>query len=166
MINWISFLWLWFSFWLSLWEIRIRGLWKLPDGKDWLGLFLMGRGMLSKSLTQFSVDWQGCVPSLFFNLRPNYGGGSEDNSSLLQKVHAHSATLSAPDPSAGHHRPMPPPETPEHSNSKSRSVSCGVTAFFSWVLVHTKFCLCRPRVYFPVLCKFWQLYGGVNGDLL
>ena len=26
--------------------------------------------------------------------------------------------------------------------------------------------LCPPRVYFPVLCKFWQLYGGVNGDLL
>ena len=23
-----------------------------------------------------------------------------------------------------------------------------------------------PRVYFPVLCKFWQLYDGVNGDLL
>ena len=37
---------------------------------------------------------------------------------------------------------------------------------FSWVLVHTRFCLCPPRVYFPVLCKFWQLYGGVNGDLL
>ena len=26
--------------------------------------------------------------------------------------------------------------------------------------------MCPPRVYFPVLCKFWQLYGGVNGDLL
>jgi len=25
--------------------------------------------------------------------------------------------------------------------------------------------LCPPKVYFPVLCKFWQLYGGVNGDL-
>ena len=25
---------------------------------------------------------------------------------------------------------------------------------------------CPPRVYFPVLCKFWQLYSGVNGDLL
>ena len=49
---------------------------------------------------------------------------------------------------------------------KSGSVSCGVTAPFSWVLVHTRFCLCPPRVYFPVLCKFWQLYGGVNGDLL
>ena len=30
----------------------------------------------------------------------------------------------------------------------------------------TRFCLCPPRVYFPVLCKFWQLYGRVNGDLL
>ena len=28
------------------------------------------------------------------------------------------------------------------------------------------FCFCSPRVYFPVLCKFWLLYGGVNGDLL
>ena len=28
------------------------------------------------------------------------------------------------------------------------------------------FCLCPLRVYFPVLCKFCQLYGGVNGDLL
>ena len=42
----------------------------------------------------------------------------------------------------------------------------GVTAPFPWVLVHTRFCLCSPRVYFPVLCKFWQLHVGVNGDLL
>ena len=32
--------------------------------------------------------------------------------------------------------------------------------------MHTSFCLCPPRFNFPVLCKFWQLYGGVNGDLL
>ena len=40
----------------------------LPDGKEWekLGLVLMGRAMLSKSLIQFSVDGQGCVPSLLF----------------------------------------------------------------------------------------------------
>ena len=43
---------------------------------------------------------------------------------------------------------------------KSGSVSCGVTAPFSWVLVHTRFCLCPPRVCF--LCKFWWLCGGVN----
>ena len=36
---------------------------------------------------------------------------------------------------------------------QSRTVSCGVTALFSWVLVH-KVLLCPPRVYFPVLFKF------------
>ena len=33
----------------------------------------------------------------------------------------------------------------------------------SW---HTRFCLFPPRVCFPVLCQFWWLYGGANGDLL
>ena len=51
-----------------------------------LGLILMGGAMLSKSLIQFSVDGWGCVPSLLFDLRPNYGGGNEDNGDLLQKV--------------------------------------------------------------------------------
>ena len=46
-------------------------------------------------------------------------------------------------------------------SGSSGSVSCGVTAPFSWVLVCTSFCLCPPRVCFPVLCKFWQLYGGL-----
>ena len=46
------------------WWIRIRGLWKLPDGKDWLGLVMMDGTLLSKSLIQFSVDGLGCVPSL------------------------------------------------------------------------------------------------------
>ena len=41
-----------------------------------LGLVLMGGAMLSKSLIQFSVDGQGCVPSLF-DLRPNYSEGNE-----------------------------------------------------------------------------------------
>ena len=42
--------------------------------------------MLSKSLIQFPVDGWGCVPSLLFDLRPNYGGGNEDNGDLFQKV--------------------------------------------------------------------------------
>ena len=42
--------------------------------------------MVSKSLIQFSAEGQGCVPSLLFDLKPNYGGGSEDNGDLLQKV--------------------------------------------------------------------------------
>ena len=42
--------------------------------------------MLSESLIQFSIEEQGCVPSLFFDLGPNYGGGNEDNGDILQKV--------------------------------------------------------------------------------
>ena len=51
-----------------------------------LDLVLIGGVMLTKSSTQFSVDGQGCVPSLLFDLRPNYGGGNEDHGDLLQKV--------------------------------------------------------------------------------
>ena len=58
-------------------ETRLRGK---------LGVVLMGGAMLSKSLIQFSVDGWGCVLSLLFDLRPNYGGGNEDNGDLLQKV--------------------------------------------------------------------------------
>ena len=35
--------------------------------------------MLNKSLIQLSVEGWGCVPSLLFDLKPNYGGGNEDN---------------------------------------------------------------------------------------
>ena len=59
------------------WWARLRGK---------LGLILMGRAMLSTSLIQFSVEGWGYVPSLLFDLKPNYGGGSEDNGNLLQNV--------------------------------------------------------------------------------
>ena len=62
--------------------------------------------MLSKSLIQFSVDGQDCVPSLFFDLRPNYDGGNEDNCDLLQKVPCTHSCTQCPDPAAGHHQPM------------------------------------------------------------
>ena len=78
----------------------------------------------------------------------------------------HALLYSVPQPCS---RPPPTHTTTGDSwtlTGKSGSVSCGVTAPFSWVLVHTSFCLCPPRVGFLVLCKFWQLYGGVNDDLL
>ena len=50
------------------------------------GSVLLSGAMLHKSLIQFFVDGWGCVPSLLFDLRPNYGGGNEDNGDLLQKV--------------------------------------------------------------------------------
>ena len=73
--------------------------------------------MLSKPLIQFSIEGKVCAPSLLFDLRPNSGGGDEDNGHLLQKAHACTATLSAPSPEAGHHRPTPLLDTPGHSQA-------------------------------------------------
>ena len=48
-IRLISFPWLWFFSLSVLWWRRVRGLWKLPDGRDWLmgklGLVLMDGAM-------------------------------------------------------------------------------------------------------------------------
>ena len=65
-------------------------------------------------------------------------------------------------------RPTPTHASTENSwipTDMSRTVSCGVIAPFLWVLVH-KVPLCYPGVYFLVWCKFWQLYGGVNRNVL
>ena len=105
------------------------------------------------------------VSSLLFDLRPNYGGGNEDNGDLPQKIPCMYCYTQCPQPCS---RPQLTHASAGDSwtpTGKSGTVSCGVTAPFSWDLVH-KFLLCPPRDYFPVPCKFWQLYGGVNGDLL
>ena len=66
-------------------------------------------------------------------------------------------------------RPLPSQASTGDSwtlTGKSGSVSCGVTAPFpgSWCSQGSVCAL--PRVCVPVLCKFWLLYGGANGDLL
>ena len=118
----------------------------------------MGRAMFSKSLIPFSVDGWDSTPPLC-DLRPNYGGGNEDNSDLLQKV---PCTLCCPECPRPCSRPPLTHATAGHPRTllgKSGSAFCGVTAPFSWILVHTRFCLCPPRVCSPVLCKFWQFCG-------
>ena len=120
-----------------------------PTGRDWLrgllGLVLMGAAILSKSLIQFSVDWQGCVLFLLFDLKPNYGGGNEDKSPSQGFMHW---CTPYPWPCS---RPLPSHASTRDSWTslgKSGSVSCRVTPPFSWVLVCTRFCLCPPRVCF------------------
>ena len=108
-----------------------------------------GLNRLSKPLIQFSVDGQGCVPSLMFDLGPNYGGGNEDNGDLLQKIPCMHCCTQCPRPCS-----RPPPTLASTGDSwtlmgKSRSVSCGVIAPIFWVLVHTRFCLCPPRASYP-----------------
>ena len=46
-----------------------------------------------------------------------YGGGNEDNGTSFKKFYAWTATLSAPNPAAGHRWPMPPLETPGQSRA-------------------------------------------------
>ena len=50
-----------------------------------LGLALVGRAMLSKSLIQFSADGWACVPTLKFGLMPKYGRGNGSNGDLFEK---------------------------------------------------------------------------------
>ena len=107
----------------------------LTEGK--LGLVLMGGAMLSKSLILFSIDGWGCVPSLLFDLRPNYGGGHEGKGCLLQKVPCtHCCAFSAPSPAAGHHQPTSPPETPRHSQASLGSHLWGHCSFLLGPGVH------------------------------
>ena len=152
-ISLVSFLWLWFSFFLPSTDKDKRLMevswWKRGTAGK-LGIVLMGRAMLSKSWIQVSVDGWGCVPFLLFDLRPNYGGGNEDNCDLLQKVLCtHCCTLCPWLCS----RSLPIHASARDSwifISKSRPhISCEVTFPFFWVLLHTRFCLCPPRVCFP-----------------
>ena len=64
----------------------------------------MGRAVLNKSFIQLSVNGWGCVPSLLFDLRPNYGGGNEDDGNLLQKVPCTHCCTQWPQPCS---RPLP-----------------------------------------------------------
>ena len=91
--------------------------------------------------------WLWSLPVIYLGL--NYCGGNEDNGNILQKlpcIHCYTQCLQLC---------SRPPLT--HTSigyfwtltGKSGSVSCGVTAPFSQVLVHTRFCLYIPRVCFP-----------------
>ena len=126
----------------------------------------MGRAMLSKSLIQFSVDGQGCVPSLLFDLRPNYGGGNEDNGDLLQKVPCTHCCTQCPLPCS---RPL---STHASAGDSGHSwASLGQSLVGSLVLSPESWCtqsfVCALQEFVSsTLCKFWQLDGWVNGDLL
>ena len=121
--------------------------------------------MLGKSLIQFSVDGLGCIPSLLFHLRPNYGGGNEDNGDLLQKVPGtHCCTVS----------PTLQQATADPCLCQ-RLLDTHGQLWVGFLWDHCSFLLgpgahkisfVPSKSLFPVLCKFWQHNGGLNGDLL
>ena len=84
----------------------------------------------------------------------------------FKRSRAHTATPSAPDPAAGHHQYTPLPETPGHSLASLGQYLVG-SLFLSSGSWHIQGFVCfLQESVFPVLCKFWWLYGGVNGNLL
>ena len=131
----------------------------------------MGGSVLSKTLIQLSVDGRSCVPSLLFDLRPNYGDEGNESMEVMKimatsfkRCCAGTATLSTPDPVAGHCRPTPLLETPGHSLAslvqslvRSLLLSPG-----SWC-VQGSVCVLQECI-FSVMCKFWQLYGGLMAE--
>ena len=157
-----------FSLSVLCWR-RIRCLWKLPDGRDWLrgklGLVLMGGAMLSKILIQFSVVGWGCVPFLLFTWGQTMVVVMKIMVASFKMSQAWTATIRAPNPAAGHHWPMPPLETHGHSQaSLDQSLVGSLLLSPGSCCAQGSVCALQESIS-PVLCNFWQVYGGINGSL-
>ena len=114
---------------------------KSTEGK--LGLILMGRAMLSKSLIQFSIDGWSCVPYHIFTWGQTMVEAIKIMETSFKRSHACTATFSAPNPAAGHRRPTPLLETPGHSvaslgiSEKCRKVPAPLHLRVTLLYIHT-----------------------------
>ena len=131
-----------------------------------MGLVLMGRAMLSKSLIQFSVDGWGCVGSLLLDLRPNSGEVTKIIVTSFKMLHALTAVLSASDPEAGHRRSMPPLQIPGHTWACLSQFFVGSLLLFPGSWCTQGFVCAFQESVSPVLCKFGWFYSGVNNKFL
>ena len=125
----------------------------------------MGRAILSKSLIQFSVDVWGCVPSLLFDLGQTMVEVMKIMATSFKRsqhalLHSLSPTLqqATADPCLCQ-RLLDTQASLGQSLVGSLLLSPG-----SW-WAQGFVCASQESVS-PALCKFWQLYGGVNGNLM
>ena len=101
----------------------------------------MGGAILSKSLIQFSVDGWCCVPSLLFTWGQTMVEIMKIMATSFQRSHAHTGTLSAPALQEATADPRLSGDSWTLTGNFG-SVSCGITAPFSWVQVCTSFSGC------------------------
>ena len=125
-----------------------------------------GQGLLSKSLIQFLMMGGAVFPPCCLTWGQTMVEAMKIMMTSFKRSHAGTATLSAPSLAADHCWPTPPPETSGHSRA-----SLGQSLVGSLLLSPGSWCaqgfVCAlPESVSPVLCKFWQLCVGVNGDLL
>ena len=111
--------------------------------------------MLSKSLIPFSVDGWSCVPSLVFTWDQTMAEVMKIMEAFFKRSHECTATLTAPNPQLRWRL----------LNTPGQVWVSLMWSHCSFLLGpgHTRFSLWPPppRVYFPGLYKFWQLYGGL-----
>ena len=84
----------------------------------------------------------------------------------FRRSRAHTAALSAPSPAAGHRWPTFLPETPGHSQPSLGQSLVGPLLLSPGSWCTQGFVFPLQESLSPVLYKFWQLYGEINGDLL
>ena len=111
--------------WLVFWDGGFQSVCP-PMEKDkrlaqasWWGDWLRGKlglvlYMFSKSSVQFSVDGWSCVLSLLLTWDQTMVEVIKIMVTSLKRSQACTTTVRAPNPAAGHHWPMPSPETPGH----------------------------------------------------
>ena len=80
----------------------------------------------------------------------------------FKRSHACTAALNAPNPTAGHHQPTPPPETTGHSQASLGQSLVGSLLLSPGSWYTQAFVCALQESVSPVLCKFWQLYGGLT----
>ena len=96
----------------------------------------------------------------------NYGGHNEDNGDLLQKIPCMYCYSQYPRPCS---RPPWNPYLCRRLLNTHRQVWVSLSWGHCSFLLGPgacKFLFVPFQSLFPLLCKFWQLYSGVNGDLL
>ena len=84
----------------------------------------------------------------------------------FKRSRACTAALSAPDLAAGHHWPTTLTETLGHSWASLGQSFVGSLLLSLRSLFTQGFVCALQESVSPVLCKFWWLYDGVNGNLL
>ena len=139
----------------TLWWIRIRDLWKLPDGRDWLWtlrLVLMGGAILSKFSVQFSVDGWGCCLAWGETMI----GVMKVKKTSFRRTYAHTVVFSAPDPAAGLCWPMLLLETPGYSQASLAQSLVRTLLFFPGSWWAQAFVCALLESVSPVLWKFYN----------
>ena len=137
--------------------------WKRLSGK--VGLILMGGAILSKSLIQLSIDRRSCVFSLLFDWGQTMVEVMKIMATSFKRSYACTAPFSAPTLQQVTAGPCLCQRVLVTHGQVWVSSLWGYCSILLSPGEH-KFLFVLSKSLFPQSCKFWWLYGGVNGDLL